>query len=121
MEDATHELGIADESAGRQTVDALAAKGLPMQKSWDTAGDDQVCEICRGNEAAGWIPLADPFPSGHQQPPGHVACRCCALYELDSEEAERLLDEPVKRTPKPPASKPPRPGLVARVLARARR
>ena len=53
MDDATNELGIADESASRQTVDALAAKGLPMHKSWNTAGDDQVCEICRSNEAAG--------------------------------------------------------------------
>jgi len=86
-----YELANAYESASRQTVDALQSKGLPMQKSSSTAGDDRVSAVCRANEAAGWMPLGDAFPSGHQQAPFHIACRCCCLYELDSDAAEKQL------------------------------
>ncbi|MFJ6540502.1 phage minor head protein [Streptomyces sp. NPDC091385] len=51
------------------------------QKSWLTAVDERVCPICLTNEAAGAIPLSQPFPSGHRLPPGHPSCRCALLPE----------------------------------------
>jgi len=79
---AVYELGQAYESAGRQTVDRLSGKGIPMEKSWLTVGDDRVSSVCRENQAQGWIPLDEAFSSGHQQPCSHPACRCCCLYEV---------------------------------------
>lgn len=57
---------------GRQLRDA----GLRMEKRWLTAGDERVCPICVPNEAAGWIAIDDTFPSGHEAPTAHPACRC---------------------------------------------
>lgn len=54
----------------------LQAAGLELEKSWDTVGDSKVSEGCRGNEAAGWIPLDQAFPSGHQRPLRFPGCRC---------------------------------------------
>lgn len=79
---ATYELGQAYESAGRQTMNRLSAKGIPMEKSWLTVGDDRVSALCRSNQDEGWIPLDEAHQSGHQQPCGHPACRCCELYQV---------------------------------------
>ncbi len=69
--------------AHNETADALSQASLTnMQemgidgKSWVTAGDDRVCEICLGNEATGVIPTDKAFPSGHLHPPGCENCRC---------------------------------------------
>ncbi len=69
--------------AQTETNDALSAASLDRMKDmgvsgkeWVTVGDDRVSEICMGNEAAGIIPVDQPFPSGHMRPPGHVSCRC---------------------------------------------
>jgi uncharacterized protein with gpF-like domain len=74
------ELGNAYEAGNRIVVDDLAAGGLEMQKSWLTVGDERVDPHCSENQGAGWIPLEDAFPSGHQQPLAHPNCRCTALY-----------------------------------------
>lgn len=79
---AVYEIGQAYESAGRQTVNRVASKGIPMEKSWLTVGDDRVSTPCRNNQEQGWIPLDEAFQSGHQQPCAHPACRCCALYQV---------------------------------------
>jgi len=69
--------------AQTETNDALSAASLDRMKDmevngkeWVTVGDDRVSEICMENEAAGIIPVDQPFPSGHMRPPGHVSCRC---------------------------------------------
>ena len=50
-------------------------------KSWVTVGDLRVSkEICQLNEAAGAIPIDQPFPSGHMFQPGHPNCRCTVSY-----------------------------------------
>ena len=64
-------------TVGRQLQDA----GIQMEKKWSTVKDSRVSDLCRQNEAAGWIPLGSSFPSGHDRPLGHVACRCTALYQ----------------------------------------
>lgn len=74
-----------------------------MVKSWLTAGDDRVDAHCRANEAAGWIPLDQPFPSGHQRAQGHQACRCTTLYEVDVDAAERSEVPEVPAAPTAPA------------------
>jgi cell division septum initiation protein DivIVA len=34
------------------------------------------CAECRGNAGAGGVVAGQPFPSGHEAPPGHEGCRC---------------------------------------------
>lgn len=80
---AIYELGSAYEHGSRILIDDLAAGGLIMQKSWLTVGDERVDPHCAENQAAGWIPLEDAFPSGHQQPLAHVNCRCTTLYRRE--------------------------------------
>jgi Phage portal protein len=46
---------------------------------WLTAEDDRVCPRCAENEAEGWIPAGDDFPSGDTQPPAHPSCRCALI------------------------------------------
>jgi hypothetical protein len=73
---AVTETGNAYEEASLMQAEGLQMAGLPMEKSWNTVGDDRVSDICAGNEAVGWIPLDSPFPSGHDRPLGHPYCRC---------------------------------------------
>lgn len=73
---AVTEMGEAYE-AGRQAVlDKFDKAGLKTQKTWITVGDERVCEICAPNGGAGWIGGKENFPSGHERPLGHPACRC---------------------------------------------
>ena len=77
---AVTEAGEAYEHGNLSVGKELAGMGLEMEKSWLTVGDSRTSELCRGNQAAGWIPINAAFPSGHDRPLGHPACRCCALY-----------------------------------------
>lgn len=77
---AVTETGNAYEAGNRAVVDDLTAAGLQMEKSWLTVGDGRVDADCEDNASAGWIPLADTFPSGADEPTAHPACRCTALY-----------------------------------------
>lgn len=78
---AVTEVGQAYEAGNEIVVQDLADAGLKMEKKWDTVGDGRVSEdICAPNEAQGWIPIDEPFQSGHMRPLGHPACRCTALY-----------------------------------------
>lgn len=80
---AVYEAGEAYEEGGMIVAQDLAGAGLEMEKRWSTVGAANVCEICRGNQAAGedgWIPLAQAFPSGHERAQAHPACRCTVMY-----------------------------------------
>lgn len=46
---------------------------------WVTAEDEKVCPLCDANEAAGPVPIGDPFPSGDTSPPAHPNCRCAGI------------------------------------------
>ena len=74
------ELGNAYEAGNRIVIDDLTAGGLEMEKQWWTVHDDRVSDGCQENQDAGWIPAADAFPSGHQQPLRFPGCRCTCLY-----------------------------------------
>jgi len=79
---AVTESGEAYEHGNMLVGQELAAAGLDMQKSWNSVGDERVSPECRANEAAGWIPLADAYPSGKDRPLQHPACRCAGLIRL---------------------------------------
>lgn len=57
----------------------LAAAGLEMEKRWLPVADPRIDAVCTQNGDAGWIALADQFPSGHDRPLAHPACRCTLL------------------------------------------
>lgn len=76
---AVTEIGNAYEEGSYQAALQTQGLGIPMEKSWLTVGDERVCEICGGNEAEGWIPLLQEYPSGHLHPLGHPACRCTQM------------------------------------------
>jgi hypothetical protein len=74
------ELGNAYERGTRILIDDLVAGGLEMEKQWWTVHDERVSDGCQTNQDAGWIPVSDAFPSGHQQPLRFPGCRCTCLY-----------------------------------------
>ena len=61
------------------------------EKRWRTAGDALVSDECMGNERAGWISIADTFPSGVSAIPQHPNCRCVVRYRT-----KRLHEEGVR-------------------------
>lgn len=78
---AVTEMGNAYEEGNMIVARDLQAAGLTMEKSWSTVGDSKVSAGCLENEAVGWIPLNDAFPSGHQNPLRFPGCRCEARYQ----------------------------------------
>jgi hypothetical protein len=78
---AVTEAGEAYEEGSLQVIKGATGTGLDFEKSWLTVGDSKVSALCATNQGAGWIPVADAFPSGHDRPLGHPACRCTALYQ----------------------------------------
>lgn len=77
---AVTEVGQSYEAGNMGVAEDLAAAGLEMEKSWLVTGGE-ICALCLGNEAQGWIPLKQAFSSGHMGPLAHPACRCCGLYQ----------------------------------------
>ena len=77
---AVTEAAEAYEIGNRLVIDEMTAVGLEMEKSWSTVGDDRVSDGCRTNGQVGWIPVDEPFPSGHQHAPRFPGCRCAILY-----------------------------------------
>lgn len=61
----------------------LAARSGMNEKAWATESGDP-CPICLDNEAAGWIPIEDAFPSGDQLPTAHPRCYCSADFRTVS-------------------------------------
>jgi len=62
---------------GQGQKGAAIAQGRD-EKRWTTSGD--IDDVCLENEAAGWLAIADPFPSGHDTVPAHPNCRCVVRY-----------------------------------------
>ena len=77
---AVTEAAEAYETGNRLVIDEMTAVGLEMEMHWSSVGDGKVSEGCRRNEAAGWIPVNQAFPSGHQHSPRFPGCRCAILY-----------------------------------------
>lgn len=77
---AVTETGDAYEAGHMGVAREMADGGLVMEKSWKTADDDRVdLAICAANEDQGWIPIDEPFQSGHDHPLAHPGCRCAML------------------------------------------
>jgi len=72
---AVTECGNAYEEAQFIQAQGLQMAGLPMEKHWLITGGP-VCDDCLANAEAGWIPLDQPYPSGHLRPLAHPYCRC---------------------------------------------
>ena len=89
---AVTETANAYEEGNRIVAQQMEKKGLQIEKSWLTVGDDKVSEGCQANQNAGWIGLDQEFPSGHQRSPRFPGCRCDILYrrkeESQKQEAE---------------------------------
>lgn len=63
---------------GRATLTSYKNQGHEG-KSWETAHDENVCEICRTGEADGKISVDKVFSNGKDTTPGHPRCRCTLL------------------------------------------
>lgn len=55
--------------------------GLDSTKTWLTALDERVCDVCGALEGE-TVPRAAAFSNGLQAPPGHPLCRCAIRYNL---------------------------------------
>jgi len=77
---AVTETGMAYENGSRIVANDLKAAGLQMEKFWQTVEDERVSALCANNQAQGWLPIDQPFASGHQEALGHPYCRCTTLY-----------------------------------------
>ena len=74
---AIYEVGNAYSEGSLQQARDLESDGIAMEKAWATAANP--CPICDPNGAAGWIPLEESFPSGHDRPMAHGRCRCSLM------------------------------------------
>ncbi|MFH0916998.1 MAG: phage minor head protein [bacterium] len=63
--------------------EVLALRQGMSHKRWETMRDERVEVICQHNEAAGGIPIAEPFPSGDMRPLAHPLCRCWCTYSAE--------------------------------------
>lgn len=77
---AIHEATQAYENGNLMFAQGIEDDGVEMEKAWNTSRDEKVCDTCNENEAVGYIPLDDVFPSGHLIPPAHNGDRCYATY-----------------------------------------
>jgi hypothetical protein len=68
------EAGQGYEHGNYMVGQGLKDAGLNMEKSWSTFGDARVSAGCAANEAAGWIPFDDAFPSGDLRPLRFPGC-----------------------------------------------
>lgn len=77
---AVTESGNAYEAGNEVVIRDLQDAGLKMEKQWLTVGDNRVSQGCQDNQAEGWIPVSQAFPSGHQRPLRFPGCRCTVQY-----------------------------------------
>ena len=70
------EIGQAFVDGQYEAAEELERGGAVLEKGWLTVGDEHVSDGCLKNEQAGWIPLAQTFPSGHRAPLRFPGCRC---------------------------------------------
>ena len=77
---AVYELGAAFEQGNYDIASEMQSAGLTMEHAWLTVGDERVRPEHVGNEAAGWLPLNQAFPTGHMMPPTDGQCRCASLF-----------------------------------------
>jgi len=79
---AVFEIGNAYEAGRELAAREMVVQGLQIEKAWISAGDQKVRPAHRENQAAGWIPLDYPFPSGDDRSPSDPGCRCSTVHRL---------------------------------------
>ena len=79
---AVYEIGTAYEQGKRMAAEEMARQGLVMEKKWQSAGDSRVRPGHRENQAAGWVAMDAPFPSGDELGPSDPGCRCVMLWRV---------------------------------------
>lgn len=81
---ATRTVGEGYEFGNRQPMNEARDKGLRVQKSWITVGDEKVTDECAANEEEEWLELEEAHSSGDQNPPrlGNPRCRCTEGYRV---------------------------------------
>jgi len=111
---AVTELGEAYQAGQDIMVQTLSRdSGLAMEKAWLTVGDGKVSDGCAENQAAGWIPLENAFPSGHMHPLRFPGCRCTALYRrAGAADVIPLPGQPAQVQPSAPSVAVPKFGSV---------
>lgn len=72
------ETANAYEGARRIVAQGVQAGGEVVEQRWLV--QYQCCDLCSTNEAAGWLPLDAPFPTGSDRPPEHPRCRCSCQF-----------------------------------------
>jgi len=92
---AVTEAGQAYSHGSYMVGERLRDAGLEMEKAWNTFGDERMCAACNGNEAAGWIPFDNAFPSGDLRPLAHPYCRCALMMQRVGAGKEEPEAEPV--------------------------
>lgn len=70
---------------------SMRDQGVNIEKEW--RADEDPCEDCIANEAAGAIPLNDDFPSGDDAPPCHPNCECTLLSVVYDESGDETEEE----------------------------
>jgi hypothetical protein len=76
---ATYETGNAYEAGNMAFSQSLVDDGVTMEKAWNCEAES--CDICKANEAEGWIPIDQLHRSGDQQPEAHPRCICYETYQ----------------------------------------
>jgi hypothetical protein len=103
---AAYEMGRALEEGGFK----IAKKGGDTHKACITTGAKDVCDTCLANEAVGFIPIDEPFPSGHYSSPFHEDCLCTMgfLMDMGAGELERGQARASKRYAETKAARAPK-------------
>jgi hypothetical protein len=76
------ELRDAHERSQEKMIQGFVDKGYEMEKTWLTAKDERVCDLCAANARAGWIDAHSLFPTGAYIAPQHPVCRCRTVYRV---------------------------------------
>lgn len=81
---ATRTIAEGYEFGNREPMKEAQDKGLRVQKSWVTVGDDKVTPECAANEDEEWLEMDEAHSSGDQNPPRleNPRCRCSEAYRV---------------------------------------
>lgn len=81
---------------------ARAKRDGKTYKVWITIGDDLQSDSDVANEAQGWIPIEQPFQSGHLAPPSRPSCRCTVSYRKTEPDKVSIMraEERIRATAK---------------------
>lgn len=81
---ATREIGKAYEVWNYIPMREAKAQWAKVNKYWKTVWDDRVTEPCKENQAAWWIELDTPWPTGDIETPRdwNPRCRCSTRFDI---------------------------------------